>query len=69
MRARIAAAEHASLEIHPSLFAPDGETPSDPEALAAENARLRGHLAALTELINRQRAAISHTVEVLSGVV
>ncbi len=67
MRSRIAAADHPALEIHPALFAPATEASTDPEELAAENARLRGQLAALMEAYNRQRAAISHTVEVLSG--
>lgn len=64
MRARIAAAESSALEIHPSLFAPHSV---DPEELAAENTRLRGQLAALMESLTRQRAAISHSMEVLSG--
>jgi len=67
MRARLAAVDLLAPEVHPVLF--DAETPADPEALAAENARLRAQLAALTEAYGRQRAAISHTMEVLGGVV
>ena len=62
MRARIAAVERPALEIHPALFAPEGEAPTDPEALATENAHLRAHLTAM-------RAAIAHTVEVLGSFV
>jgi hypothetical protein len=58
---------HPAIDIHPSLFAPtDSESPED---LAAENARLRAHLVTLTDAYNRQKVAISHTVEMLSGVV
>ena len=69
MRARLAAVDLLAPEVHPVLFAADGEAPTDPEALAAENARLRAQLATLTEAYGRQRAAISHTMEVLGGVV
>jgi hypothetical protein len=67
MRDRISTVSHPAIDIHPSLFAPtDSESPED---LAAENARLRAHLVTLTDAYNRQKVAISHTVEMLSGVV
>jgi flagellar biosynthesis GTPase FlhF len=69
MRGRLAAVDLLAPEVHPVLFTADGEAPTDPEALATENARLRAQLAALTEAYGRQRAAISHTVEVLGGFV
>jgi flagellar biosynthesis GTPase FlhF len=67
MRGRLAAVDLLAPEVHPVLFSTEGEAPTDPEALAAENARLRAQLAALTEAYGRQRAAISHTMEVLGS--
>jgi hypothetical protein len=67
MRDRISTVSHPAIDIHPSLFAPtDSESPED---LAAENARLRAHLSALTDAYNRQRTAITHTMEMLGGVI
>ena len=42
---------------------------SDLQTSRANEERLRAQLAALTEAYGRQRAAISHTMEVLGGVV
>lgn len=67
MRGRLAAVDLLAPEVHPVLFSADGEASTDPEVLAAENARLRAQLAALTEAYGRQRAAISHTMEVLGS--
>jgi hypothetical protein len=62
MRKRISVMD---LEMHPTLFSsPESQSP---EELIAENARLRTHLAAISEAYSRQRAVIVGSMELLSA--
>jgi flagellar biosynthesis GTPase FlhF len=65
MRKRITACDSVDLEVHPTLFSsPESHSP---EELIAENARLREHLAAISEAYSRQRAVIVGSMELLSA--
>jgi flagellar biosynthesis GTPase FlhF len=65
MRKRISARDSVDLEIYPTLFSsPESHSP---EELIAENARLREHLAAISEAYSRQRAVIVGSMELLSA--
>jgi hypothetical protein len=65
MRKRIFASDSVDLETHPTLFSsPESQSP---EELIAENARLRTHLAAISEAYSRQKAIIAGSMELLSA--